>query len=522
MRAPRLATARPAAAHGPPPASHRVLANSLHLHLLAVIGAGPSGTAVLRSFKTLQNKGVEIPEIVAFEKQSQWGGLWNFTWRTGVDHDGTPVHGSMYRHLWSNGPKECLEFADYSFEEHFGKQIPSYPPREVLFDYITGRVDKSGVKEWVRVNTAVKSVSYDEGKELFTVVSNNSVTGEQAVETFDHVVVCSGHFSTPNVPAFAGAETFPGRILHAHDYRSAEELCARCSSRPRDPRPVPLAPQCLPSARCTTCPPRGPERGTFDPPPPSPPQPTPSGPIITPRRSAGKDILVIGTSCAPPPDCPARRASARAGLDCTGCRGPFSCTAAVLPTGCISAASPPPCLHLSAAASPRSDSAEDIASQCYKYGVKSVTCSWRTAPMGFHWPDNFTTVPLLERIDGKTCHFKDGTSKQASAPRAPSVPTWHALSRPHVVVTCAARRWTQSSSAQGTSTTSRSWTRRFASRRPTSSGSTISTRASSGLRDPPPPTTTTGLNAPAVQCGTRRVRVRVGDWWYQKIVTPVC
>ena len=28
-----------------------------------------------------------------------------------------PVHGSMYRHLWSNGPKECLEFADYTFEE---------------------------------------------------------------------------------------------------------------------------------------------------------------------------------------------------------------------------------------------------------------------------------------------------------------------------------------------------------------------------------------------------------------------
>ena len=45
--------------------------------------------------------------------------------------DGEPVHNSMYRHLWSNGPKECLEFADYSFEEHFGHQIPSYPPREV-------------------------------------------------------------------------------------------------------------------------------------------------------------------------------------------------------------------------------------------------------------------------------------------------------------------------------------------------------------------------------------------------------
>lgn len=48
----------------------------------------------------------------------------------------------VYRHLWSNGPKECLEFADYFFEEHFGHAIPSFPPREVLFDYITGRVEK--------------------------------------------------------------------------------------------------------------------------------------------------------------------------------------------------------------------------------------------------------------------------------------------------------------------------------------------------------------------------------------------
>ena len=39
--------------------------------------------------------------------------MWNYTWRTGLDQHGEPVHGSMYRYLWSNGPKECLEFADY-------------------------------------------------------------------------------------------------------------------------------------------------------------------------------------------------------------------------------------------------------------------------------------------------------------------------------------------------------------------------------------------------------------------------
>jgi cation diffusion facilitator CzcD-associated flavoprotein CzcO len=56
-------------------------------------------------------------------------------------------------------------------------------------------------------------------------------------------------------------------------------------------------------------------------------------------------------------------------------------------------------------------SAEDIGSQCWKYGAKSLTACYRTNPMGFHWPDNWETKPLLERVEGKTCFFKDGTSK---------------------------------------------------------------------------------------------------------------
>ena len=96
---------------------------------VAIIGAGPCGLAQLRAFASAQAQGGEIPELVCYEKQSDWGGLWNYTWRTGLDEHGEPVHGSMYRYLWSNGPKECLEFADYTFDEHFGRPIASYPPR---------------------------------------------------------------------------------------------------------------------------------------------------------------------------------------------------------------------------------------------------------------------------------------------------------------------------------------------------------------------------------------------------------
>ena len=263
---------------------------------VAIIGAGPCGTAALRAFQSAKDNGESIPEVVCFEKQEDWGGLWNFTWRTGLDEFGEPVHGSMYRYLWSNGPKECLEFADYSFEEHFGKPIPSFPPREVLADYIKGRVEKAGVRNWCKFRHPARWVEYNESKENFTVVAHDLVNDKQVRDEFDYVIVATGHFSTPNVPTFEGMDTFEGRVLHAHDFREALEF-------------------------------------------------------------KDLDVMIVGSSY----------------------------------------------------------SAEDIGSQCWKYGAKSITACYRTNPMGFHWPDNWDTKPLLTKVEGKTCHFKDGSSKDIDA-----------------------------------------------------------------------------------------------------------
>ena len=263
---------------------------------VAVIGAGPSGLAQLRAFQSAKAGGADVPEVVCYEKQEDWGGLWNYTWRTGLDEYGEPVHCSMYRYLWSNGPKEGLEFADYTFEEHFGRQIASYPPREVLFDYIEGRVKRAGVRDAIRFRTAVRRVDYDDATGQFAVTAHNLATDEEATESFDHVVVATGHFSTPNVPHFDGLDRFNGRVLHAHDFRDAVEF-------------------------------------------------------------KDKDILIIGTSY----------------------------------------------------------SAEDIGSQCWKYGCRSVTVSHRTAAMGFDWPDNWKEVPLLQKVEGNTCTFKDGSTADVDA-----------------------------------------------------------------------------------------------------------
>ena len=189
---------------------------------IAIIGAGPCGLSMLRAFEHLENKGEKIPEIVCFEKQEDWGGLWNYNWRTGSDQYGDPVHNSMYRDLWSNGPKECLEFADYSFDEHFGQPIPSFPPREVLQDYILGRVSKGKIKNKVKLNTKVTNVTFN--NEKFENTYQDKAKNEISKDTFNYLVVSTGHFSVPFIPEYKGMNSFPGRIMHSHDFRDAEEF----------------------------------------------------------------------------------------------------------------------------------------------------------------------------------------------------------------------------------------------------------------------------------------------------------
>lgn len=194
---------------------------------VALIGAGPAGLAFLRSFAIAETLGEKIPEIICFEKQSDWGGQWNMTWRTGLDEHGEPVHSGMYPHMWINAPKEAQECADYSYDEHFGRPMPSYLEREQCRQYFLTRAEKSGVKRFIRFNHVVRYVDYNSQKALFIVRTQDLVTGKEILEQFDYVVVATGHFSIPNVAHVEGIQQFPGRIIHSHDFRNAEEFAGQ-------------------------------------------------------------------------------------------------------------------------------------------------------------------------------------------------------------------------------------------------------------------------------------------------------
>nr|ACO10820.1 Thiol-specific monooxygenase [Caligus rogercresseyi] len=264
---------------------------------VCVIGAGPSGMGIACQYSQLINSGhISELDLKIYEKQDISGGLWNLTWLTGASPNGEPVHGSMYKNLWSNGPKEGLEFPDYTFKEHFGRAIPSFPPREVLLDYLRGRWKKYSAERFVEYEKIIKNVSYDSQTKKFTVCIYDIQTDELFSKEFDYVVNATGHFSSLHLPTFAGIESFPGRILHSHDFRSIEEF-------------------------------------------------------------KNKTVLIVGASY----------------------------------------------------------SAEDIALQCHKFGVERVVCSYRSKPMAFKWPANIVERPLLLKIDGRTCFFKDGSSEDFDA-----------------------------------------------------------------------------------------------------------
>ena len=94
----------------------------------------------------------------------------------------------------------------------------------MLFDFIEGRVTKDGVRDWIRLSTSVRFVTYDPASAKFTVSVHDLVQDRMYAEVFHHVIVASDHFSTPNVPEFPEFPAFYGHILHAHDFRDAREF----------------------------------------------------------------------------------------------------------------------------------------------------------------------------------------------------------------------------------------------------------------------------------------------------------
>ncbi|KAI0457962.1 FAD/NAD(P)-binding domain-containing protein [Xylaria acuta] len=156
----------------------------------------------------------------------------------------------MYDDLYTNIPHTLMRYSDLGFTaDGKGKgthdDCEIFPPRQVVLEYLLQYA--RDVRRLVRFSTQVTDVSLQtpstdapragpggqpQIREKWTVRSTNLLTDVSRTETYDAVVVASGHYSAPYIPSAAPgisefATAHPGVISHSKSYRTASAFAGK-------------------------------------------------------------------------------------------------------------------------------------------------------------------------------------------------------------------------------------------------------------------------------------------------------
>jgi dimethylaniline monooxygenase (N-oxide forming) len=158
----------------------------------AVIGAGAGG---LSAAKHLLAAGIDV---TIFEAGSRVGGLWVYDNDSGMS--------PAYKSLHINSEAKVSTFVDFPFHD----AVSLYPDHEEMSRYFEAYARHFDLTPRIRFRCRIASVV--PAGDRFTV----SLEGGSA-ETFDGVVIATGHQSKPRHPAQVAG--FAGEYTHAHAYR---------------------------------------------------------------------------------------------------------------------------------------------------------------------------------------------------------------------------------------------------------------------------------------------------------------
>jgi cation diffusion facilitator CzcD-associated flavoprotein CzcO len=202
---------------------------------VCVVGAGVSG---LVSARELRREG---HDVTVMEQSGGVGGQWLYDPRTDASDPlgAAGVHSSVYASLRLTSPRDIMGFSDFPFFPRSNDDDGDsrrYPGHAEFLRYIRDYCDTFGLMDAVRLNTKVLHVGRplldDDGVVTRWTVrycsSGHGVSEHEAVaeEEFDAVVVASGHYSQPRLPAINGMDKWTRRQLHSHSYRVPDSFHA--------------------------------------------------------------------------------------------------------------------------------------------------------------------------------------------------------------------------------------------------------------------------------------------------------
>jgi cation diffusion facilitator CzcD-associated flavoprotein CzcO len=162
-----------------------------------VIGAGPCGLAAVKNL--LQ---VGCRDVVCYDEHTCIGGNWAFT--------EDPGRASVHDCTHTISSRRLSSFVDVPMPDDY----PDFPSHRQMLAYFTAYARRFELEPYIQLGSRVESCALDEHGRWTVRVDAN---GERRTETFDNLVVCSGHHRDPFVPQYPG--TFTGTVVHSSAYK---------------------------------------------------------------------------------------------------------------------------------------------------------------------------------------------------------------------------------------------------------------------------------------------------------------
>ena len=125
-------------------------------------------------------------------------------------------HSSVFETTHIISSKTLSQYEDYTWEDH-GEEVADYPSHQQLASYFQGYARHFGLSEFIRFETTVINAEYvSENEWKVTFEDSNG----QHTEAFSDLIVCNGHHWNPRMPEYPGK--FDGDFIHSHDFKKAE------------------------------------------------------------------------------------------------------------------------------------------------------------------------------------------------------------------------------------------------------------------------------------------------------------
>jgi dimethylaniline monooxygenase (N-oxide forming) len=164
---------------------------------IAIIGAGISG---LVAAKSLVEQGLRP---IILERSNRIGGLWNYG-----KEGGSP----LYNSLKTNISKQMMGLSDFPFPDDY----PDFPTHQQVIQYVRSYAKKYDLEKLISYGQEVVKVTVEEGGFLI-----HTKTASYQVR---QLIVSTGRFDVPNVPAIQGRESFTGTVIHSKEYDAPSQF----------------------------------------------------------------------------------------------------------------------------------------------------------------------------------------------------------------------------------------------------------------------------------------------------------